>query len=445
MSEETSIQDLVNAGELDQALVLAKCSAINHLQSAALISTRLNAEEAVRLAKICVEIEPSFAKSHANLAYFLGFKGDLEGAAESIDKAVTIEPMTKEYHCSKGVILSGLRRIDEAIESYNTCIGLDPEFYSAIFNLGCLLYLKGDFKAGMELMEARFKNDGDLTKFRRRFHKPEWDGQADISGKKLLVYNEQGIGDAIQYSRYLSLLKDVTLIGEMQEEVVPLLSHYFDAVLGRSSEYQFVDDNPDFPPHDYVISFSSLPYRLDPHLTNIPPTPYIFPEGDLALPKDKLKIGLIWAGSPWHSNDMNRSCRIKDLLKLADVQKIQLYSFQKGSLQRTWGNLEEGIESFNLIDLSKHLIDFNHTAILLNQMDLLISVDTAAVHLMGAMDKPVWMLTAFCADHRWLLNKADTPWYPSMRIFRQETIGDWSGVVEQVCEELETLTCQLHV
>lgn len=430
------IQDLVNAGKLSEAAELSKTCAINFLQNAALINLNNGEwEKAIQQAKLCISIDPTIAKSWGNLSYFYGSQMQLEEALASVDKALSLE-YSNEFLFNKAVILSGLRKIDESIQCYEEIVENDPKSYYSYFNLGCLLMLKGDYKQGLSYLEYRFKYDGSLAKFRKRFTKPDWQGE-DLTGKRLLVYSEQGAGDVIQYVRYIPMLNCVC-IAEMQEELADLLSGFFYTVIGRSQDYD-VSLPCDLPEYDYIVSFSSLPYLLDPELKNVPKTPYLkVKDMDLSL-DGKFNIGIAWAGSPGHSNDINRSCSVKNFLPLTKIPGVQLYSLQKDNIERKhFGkNMQLGKGFDGIIDLSDKLDNFYTTAQFIDKMDLIITVDTAVAHLAGALGKETWVLLSVCSDYRWLMDGEDTFWYKSMKLFRQKKIGDWDELINRVKLNLE--------
>lgn len=424
------VQHLVNQDKLAEASQLAKLNAIDMLQSSALIYQKMGQyEESVRLAKMCLKLEPNNAKLYGNLSFFLGNQMKCKEALQANEKAYQIEPKI-EFLYNKAVLLSSLKRLDESIKCYRGVLQEKPDYHLASFNLGCMLIMNGEFAEGHKLLESRFLYDGELNKFRKRFSKPNWDG---VSGKKLLIFSEQGIGDAIQYLRYIPQLKEkgYFLVAELQEELEDIFKGFFDITYGRAHDYKL--NNPDdISDHEYVVSFSSLPLLLDTDLKNIPNEPYLFAD-PYQFDNDKFKIGICWAGSALHSNDLNRSMPVKHLLPLKKLP-VQLYSLQKGDTKRAWGDLGDGSE-LELIKLD--LNDIRSTMGYIAGMDLIITVDTAVAHLAGAMGKPVYMMLSFCHDHRWLKNKRRTLWYPSMKLFRQRKIGDWDGVVEKVIKELK--------
>jgi hypothetical protein len=289
--------------------------------------------------------------------------------------------------------------------------------------MGCNLMLVGNYKESLPLLESRLIYDQQLVNFTKRFNKPFWNGE-DIKGKRLLVFSEQGFGDAMQCIRYLPKIKDVTLIGELQQNLVPLMEDFFDITLGRSDNFNvdkpFMDTE-----YDYIVSFSSLPYLLDQELKNIPSCPYLFGDSRFKVDKSKFNVGIVWAGNPVHPNDINRSCPLEYFTKLLQIENIQLYNLQKGK------KFEGAIDC--------ELNNFQDTADIIKELDLVISVDTAVAHLAGAMNKKVFLLLPFCHDHRWLLNSDKSPWYPSMKIFHQKKAGDWDSIFSELSEHTKPL------
>jgi hypothetical protein len=254
----------------------------------------------------------------------------------------------------------------------------------------------------------------------------------------MLVYSEQGIGDTIQFVRYAPLLarRGARVILQCQPELKPLFQSLegVDCVLSTSEA---------LPPFDVQAPLLSLPLALGTTLESIPAqVPYLKADPALAeawraklAPAGRcLKVGLAWAGNPKHRNDRNRSMPLSVLAPLAGVGGVRFYSLQKGDAA---GQAKGPPPGMDLVDLTQELNDFADTAAFVANLDLVISVDTAAVHLAGAMAKPVWTLLPFFSDWRWLLDREDSPWYPTMRLFRQRTRGEWGGVVERVVKELD--------
>ena len=431
------VQKLVDQGKLKEANELAKIYAINALQASALIYQKLNnLEESIKLSKMCVEINPNNAINYANLCYFFSNKMMSLEAFEAAKQSFILNP-TIEAGINVGIILSSMNRVDEAIDCYETLLQKEPNQPKAKFNLGCMYMHKERYLEGLKNLEYRFENENSLKKFKSRFSKPCWDGKVDLNGKKILIFNEQGLGDAIQFLRYVPLLKKrgAFVITECQEELEGLFKGFFDQIICRDF------DNPKFPDHDYVVSFSSLSYLLDPELKYIPETPYLFAK-PFDFKNNKFKIGIVWAGNPDHPNDLIRSCKFKHFLPLTKIPGVDVYSLQLlSNMKRRWfdeeADLSEEFHDSGVISLS--LDNFCKTASYIQGLDLVVTIDTSIVHLAGAMGKKVYMIPTFCSDCRWGIKKKKTHWYKSVKIFRQRKINDWDYAMQKVTKDINHL------
>jgi tetratricopeptide (TPR) repeat protein/glycosyltransferase involved in cell wall biosynthesis len=334
-------------------------------------------------------------------------------------------------------------RIDDAIELWKKALKIKPDSPDVNYNLGHAYLLKGNFKEGWKGYEWRKKRKVFVE---RKFPEPELIRQ-DVNGKTVLVYDEQGLGDAIQFIRYLKLLKEkgARIIFEYDKKLSQIFKDisWADVHVPREDYFRL---NLDF---DYHVSLLSLPLYFQTNINNIPSQiPYIF-AGNSASEKlapifkknKKFNVGIVWAGNPNNSNDQNRSCNLSEFASLCSVEGVQLISLQKG---KGVEQLEKsGLPVLNLEKLG--INSFAHIAAIIENLDLVISVDTSIAHLTGAMGKPVWTVLPFLPDWRWMLDRDDSPWYPSMRLFRQKTAGDWSGVFEEVKRELEKLKSNKQV
>jgi len=302
-----------------------------------------------------------------------------------------------------------------------------------------LLLLQGDFKRGWQEHEWRWKCR-DYPSPQRNFAQPLWDGSA-LERRTLLLHTEQGLGDAIQFIRYLPLVaqRGGKIIIECQAE----LRRLFQTMLEKCPIVVRGDPLPAFDLHCPLLS---LPLIFGTTLENIPQTvPYLHADAqDVKKWRERLdehsphlKMGLVWAGSPTNKNDRSRSIKLQSLAPLGQVPGVRLLSLQKGAAAAEAKTPPMGME---LVDYTQELTDFADTAALIANLDLLISVDTAVVHLAGAMGKLVWTLLPFSPDWRWLLERENSPWYPTMRLFRQQVIGDWDNVITRVASALQLWT-----
>ena len=346
------------------------------------------------------------------------------------DSALALKVDCAEAFNTRGTSLIQLNRHDEALESFVMARTLKPDFSLAYFNESKCRLLLGDFERGWPEYEWRWKCD-EFFPQRRNFAKPIWLGKEDIFGKTVFVHAEQGLGDTIQFARYTQLLaqKGARVILEVWRFVTPLLSDIPGA-------HQVVGAGDPLPEFDVYCPLLSLPLAFGTRLETIPASiPYLYPSATKAKAwEDKLhrgntiNVGIVWSGRPQHKNDRNRSLPLRILTALADPQ-VQLISLQK---ELRPGDAKVLDANKQILHFGPELEDFSDTAALVANMDLVISVDTSIAHLAGAMGKPVWILLPFAPDWRWLLDREDSPWYPTARLFRQPKIGDWDGVISKV-------------
>jgi len=335
-------------------------------------------------------------------------------------------------------------RHDEALDSFERAIQIKPEYAQAHWNRSLVLLLKGRFEEGWQEYRWRRKTNLAAFAYPHKLDKPLWDGRP-FAGKRLLVHYEQGLGDNLQFVRYLPMVKRLggTVIFETPKSMYGLL-HSFDGI------DELVQASSDAPPEvefDAYISLMDLPGISGTTLDTIPAeVPYIHADPAKVeswrdrLAGEGLKVGLVWAGRPTGPNEVlslqHRSCSLEHFAPLADVPGVVLYGLQKGPAAAQVHQLSGQSVVANL---GEQFEDFTDTAAAIENLDLVISIDTSVAHLAGAMGKPVWLLLKSDADWRWLLDRADSPWYPTMRLFRQEEWGDWDSVFERVAQELRQL------
>jgi tetratricopeptide (TPR) repeat protein len=358
--------------------------------------------------------------------------GRLDDALESYDLALKISPTNADILVNKGNVLKDLRRIDEAFELYNKAVDVAPQSAKAHYNRGLSCLMTGDLEKGWDDYQWRWQNTA-LSMQRPVTDKPVWDG-TDLNGKTILLYPEQGKGDEVQFARY------IPLVAERGGRVVLWASRPMLRLLSGVSGAAIVCDTLEGAgSYDCHASLMDLPGIFRTSLETIPnETPYLNLENDLLDiwsgrlgPKENLRVGLVWAGNPAHKNDRNRSIDLELFQPLSEIKELSLFSLQVGQSEKAAIVLGSSVR-----ELEKEIKDFADTAAAISALDLVISVDTAVAHVAGALGKPVWTLLPFIPDWRWLLDRDDSPWYPSMRLFRQDRPGDWSGVITNVVTEL---------
>lgn len=389
-------------------------------------------------------VNPNYADAWYGLGNVFASLGELERAISSYQAALSRNPHHPETYNNLGNALQAQGRLKEALDCYQKTLELNPNHPGARWNQGFTLLLAGDLERGFKEYEWRWQMRGGNFRSPRNFPQPLWDG-SDIRGKRILLHCEQGFGDAIQFVRYVELVKErVGEVGRVILECPPPLLRLFESLLHLD---QLVLEGQSLPDFDVYAPLMSLPRILGTTLTTIPADiPYLYAEdtptsfhlfkpeaGRGEVPR---KIGIVWAGNPFYQGDRSRyrACSLQHFLRLLDYKiaanlPIQLYSLQKEVTPAELSLLSAN----NIRDIGSKLKDFADTAQAIAPLDLVISVDTAVAHLAGAMAKPVWVLLPFAPDWRWMLNRTDSPWYPSvMRLFRQSQPGDWDGVFEQV-------------
>jgi len=387
---------------------------------------------ALDLLRRAINLNPHSAEAYYYLGVALIDVGELNDAIAALGRSVALQPDSAAAQSNLGVALYETARFEQAIAAYRRSIQLGPDSASAHWNLAIALLILGRLPEGWDEFEWRLKFP-ELA-LSRDFPSPQWTGE-ELSNKTLLLYTEGGFGDAIQFVRYVPRLRGraKTVILECQ----PTLAKLFSDLPGVDRVVQLGQSLPEF---DYHIPLQSLPRLFKTDLTNIPSNvPYLNVAPDdrsrwsTRIPSDgRLKVGLVWAGSPRPKiTDDIRTRGLDVFAPLGRVPNVHLFSLQKGpesTLARPPG--------LELTDFTAELNDFTDTAGLIANLDLVISVDTSVAHLAGALAKPVWVLIPFIPDFRWLIGRTDSPWYPTMRLFRQKRRDDWESVIADVTTAL---------
>jgi hypothetical protein len=365
----------------------------------------------------------------------------LEEAEASYRRALKRKPDYFDAWFNLAISLGDQCKLRDAQRCYQQALAMKPDDVDANWNLSLIFLLSGNLKAGWQKYEWRLKQ----SKYRfLQSQKKRWRGE-EAPDKTLLVRAEQGLGDVLQFIRFIPLLKPRVgrLLFECQPSLTRLLRNFsgIDEIYSRNA-----DLSPPDVPYDVDSPLLSLPGILEVTLDSIPAdAPYILPEKERVeewkqrMPQEagQLKIGIVWAGHVGHKGNTKRSTSLLSWAPLAGIRGVTFFSLQVGEAGAEAQNPPPGM---NLVDLTDSIADFADTAAFLSLLDMVISVDTAVAHLAGAMATPVWTLLPFAPDWRWLLGKRDTPWYPTMRLFRQRVPGDWKGVFEAVARDLRGVT-----
>jgi Flp pilus assembly protein TadD len=419
-----------------------------------------------------VHVAPTRPKLHLLLGAVLRKLGRWEESADCCLRETKISPADADAHYNLGLALQSRKRPREALTSFRQALSLRPDYVDAIVDMGLALRQTGDDLAALEsferaivlepgnaeahwesstilLSQGRFERGWQEYEWRwklkdratppARFEQPLWDGK-DLGGRRILLHCEQGFGDVIQFSRYAALVAEChgSVILGCPESLRPIMA----TVRGVT---EVAISRRDHPPFDVQVPLMSLPAIFGTTVETVPrQIPYLrAPAAKPASPpwvKDApgLKVGLVWAAESASPNARIWSLPLDSCEPLLALPGIQWYSLQVGAAAEA---LATPAVAGRFADLGRRFADFGDTARAIGDLDLVISVDTCVAHLAGALGKPVWTLLPFDADWRWMLERADSPWYPTMRLLRQSRRGDWPGVISQVEAALRDLRC----
>ena len=383
-----------------------------------------------------IALLPGYAEPHNGLGNVLEKQANFVAATASIRRALELKPDYAEAHNSLGSVLESQGQFEAATTCYRRAVELRPDYAEAHLNLALVLLLAEQFAEGWREYEWRWRRPGMPAEV---VAQPRWAGE-QLAGRTILLRSEQGLGDTIQFVRYASLVKrqGATVIVECQKSLARLVATCpgVDRVVAKG------DPVGEF---DFHVPLLTLPGMLGTTLQSIPgQVPYLTPDAELVerwkseLAGDgRLKVGIAWQGNPKFSKDRFRSVPLVHFAGIAHTRGIRLYSLQFGAGREQFA---DAAQDWPITDLGDRLGDFHNTAAIVRNLDLVITSDSAAAHLAGALGVPVWLALGFAPDFRWLLSREDSPWYPSMRLFRQAQPGDWQGVFERMRDVLETFT-----
>jgi len=394
-------------------------------------------DEAIGCCELALAVKPDYAPAHTNLGIVFEAQNLVEAAVEAHRRAIALEPDYAKGHANLAVALRNAGEIDEAIAVSRRAIALDPEQPLAHYNHAHFLLMNGEFEAGFEeyqwRRQCKMLADGDPV-----FDEPEWKGEP-LAGRTLLLFAEYGLGDVINFVRYVPMAMARAGSGRIVLQVQPAVASLIRAML---PEITVLARGETLPPFDLQLPLMSLPRVFRTTVETIPASiPYLHADpaklvrwhqalaGDTAL-----KVGVVWAGNPRHKGDRQRSVPAEAVLPQLIMPGVQLYSLQKEPRREDAPVLRRLAGA--VVDLAPTLGDFADTAAAVSALDLVIAVDTAVAHVAGALGRPVWMLCPYALDWRWLRDREDTPWYPTMRLFRQPRPQVWDPVLARMSAEL---------
>ena len=390
-------------------------------------------EEGVRQIEKSLKINPNQPDALYNLAVEFQKYNRLEDAKKCYERAVLLNPKDVNTYLNLGNTLKDMKRYQEALANYDNALTLCPDMASVLWNKGLIKILIGEFEEGWQLYEWGWKCSERGKN--RTFIQPKWLGKEQVAGKTLLIHSEQGLGDVIQFCRYIPMLEKLgaEVILEIKATLVPLVSTL-------KCNLKIIEDGMELPNFDMYCPIMSMPLAFKTSINTIPhEVPYLYCDSDKIKvwhkklgSKTKLRIGFVWSGSKTHKNDRNRS------ISLETFEPILQLPFEFHSIQKQIDSQEEAyLSKFQNVSLHQNdLLDFSDTAALLSQMDLTISVDTSVAHLAGALGKSLWLMLPFNPDYRWMVDGEISPWYPTMTLFRQTDIGNWNKVISDIKRQL---------
>lgn len=401
--------------------------------SAALMALR-QFDEAETLCREFLSTHPVAHGVMQNLGAVLAAKNDFAGAKEAYLHALELEPSSLETLSNLAGLHLHQNQPQPAMEYCRKALAIDPHHAEAHLTYALALLAQGELQAAWPHYESRLAREKNLHEVSHVL----WDG-SPLAGRTIVIGCEQGFGDALQFIRYAALIKQQggTVIVDCERPLARLLATApgVDRVIPRGEQ---------LPPFDVYVPLLSLPRFFDTSLSTIPaPHSYLTPDErmvewwkrELSL-EGGFKIGIAWQGNPKHPRDNERSIALRHFARLANVPGVRVFSLQLGTGSEQLAEL--GTEA-PIVDLSERLGDFHNTGAIVRNLDLVIACDSSAAHLAGAIGVPVWLALAYSPDWRWMLERTDSPWYPAMRLFRQQTRGDWNGVFQQMADALAVM------
>ncbi|MBV9045857.1 MAG: tetratricopeptide repeat protein [Alphaproteobacteria bacterium] len=426
----------------DRAVALSPADADAHYNRGNALEALQRYDEAIRSYERAIALKPAFAEAFAGLGNILRQTGQMKGALAAYDRAIELNPLHADCLNNRGTLLHGLGQFDAAIKDYARALTIVPSLDDARFNMGLTRLLLGDWARGFEGYELRWKKRANAV-WRPDHPAPDWHGD-NLSGRHLLLFGEQGAGDTIMAIRFVPAL---VAGGARVTVLAPKRLHRLLRTV--SPDVAFADSVAPDDAYDLQLPLMSLPRVLGVRPGLRMTAPYLSADEARAkmwrarLGTQGFKVGLCWQGNPSASIDVGRSIPLAQFTPMAKIDGIRLISLQK------LHGLEQIERAALPLEQPNHDFDggpdaFVDTAAMMMHLDLVVTSDTAIAHLAGALGRPVFTVLKDVPDWRWLLEREDTPWYPTMRLFRQTRAGDWSGPIREVAAAVEALARQRH-
>ncbi|MGH8766540.1 MAG: tetratricopeptide repeat protein, partial [Burkholderiales bacterium] len=391
-------------------------------------------EGAARSYQRALSLDPDCVPAHLNLGVLLQLRGETAEAVLHFRRACELAPDSADAWLNLGFVLERGRDLRQARECYDRALAIDPDHIDARFNRSMVLLAQGDYAAGWEDYEWRWQASGFP---RPSYPQPEWDG-AVLRGETVLLYTEQGFGDSIHFARYAALVAErgARVVLRCQAELQSLLR-----TVPGVSDVVTPEQAPAFDLHCSLLSvprlFGTTPRTIPARIPYLRPDPARVEEWGAHMNAQAgfLKVGLVWASQSQMPTATQKSIALQALAPLSRARNVRFYSLQTGAA----GSGAAPLAPFALCDLAAGIRDFADTAAIMANLDLTLSVDTAAAHLAGALGRPVWTMLPYAPDWRWYPESRVTPWYPQMRLYRQQAPGDWGSVCAKVAQDLKAI------
>lgn len=441
----------------------------------------LEFDESIKILQKAIEIDPDNPDNYNNMALNFANLDQYEKSIQFLDKALELKPDShlyinnlalqyrqigkhdvalqllqkalklhdaSEVWCNMGGVYGELKDLDNAERCFHKAIELKPDLAAPHVDLAFSRHLRGDWEGGFTEYEWRFKHFPQLKYYYKAYDQTKrWTGDQPLEGKKILLYGEQGLGDTIQFVRYCSILKErgaytIVHCPSSMDSVIKRCPGVDETVNADIVNIKNVANI--FPEYDLQCSLMSLPYLLKVFSTE--KSIYIKPVTKLEFNdyRDTFNVGISWAGSPAHPNDAARSTHLKNFRVLHDIEGVKLFNLQVNSSKRVYAagkrivDYTEDCDDMRIVDMTSMIQTFDDTATIISGLDLIITIDTALVHLAGAMGVQCWALLPFNPDWRWKVDGKSTEWYDSVHLFRQPKLHDWESVFQEVATKLET-------
>jgi hypothetical protein len=392
-------------------------------------------EESLLSLNKALTINKNFPELFNNIGLTLHKLNKFNSAIEHFNQAIQINPNYADAFSNRGLTLQAIKKTAEAKNDFDRCLEIDSKHSDAYWNKALIKIQLGEYEEGWELYEWRWKSFS--KKWARHYKEPLWLGDESLEGKSIFIYPEQGYGDFIQFYRFIPKLQALgaKVILEVPAALISLIRE-------STTETLVIESGQKPPRFNFQCPIMSLPLAFKTRLESIPSSfPYLKTKPEkLFFWETKLegryrpRIGIAWSGSSQHKNDHNRSLKLGTLAPLMSLP-FEFYSLQK----EVRPDDEEFLKTAPIKDFRNYLQDFSDTAALIELMDIVVTVDTSVAHLAGALNKKVCILLPNNADYRWMLNRKDSPWYPSAQLFRQSDTSDWTEQIEAIKLHFESI------